>query len=157
MTQELSDILDEKDSEFRLHIHSDVDTDLAIILNYNPLIVNARTGSILAGLILLIFYALLVWELFERTFVAMVCSILSVTALACFNGGLLHLLVIFINLYYGRSPQHGRDYPMDGHGATHSTLLHDAAHFNTDGNRRFRLPSCILFRDFGWQDLAHDI
>ncbi|XP_017043964.1 P protein [Drosophila ficusphila] len=85
MTQELSDILSEDDSEFRLHIYSDVETDLAIILNYNPLIVNARTGSILAGLILLIFYALLVWELFERTFVAMICSILSVTALACFN------------------------------------------------------------------------
>jgi len=102
MTQELSDILDEKDSEFRLHIHSDVDTDLAIILNYNPLIVNARTGSILAGLILLIFYALLVWELFERTFVAMVCSILSVTALACFNGGLLNSVITFkylISLY----------------------------------------------------------
>jgi len=102
MTQELSDILDEKDSEFRLHIHSDVDTDLAIILNYNPLKVNARTGSILAGLILLIFYALLVWELFERTFVAMVCSILSVTALACFNGGLLNSVITFkylISLY----------------------------------------------------------
>ncbi|KAH8281507.1 hypothetical protein KR054_001188 [Drosophila jambulina] len=85
MTEELSEKLSEKDSEFRLHIFSDVETDLAIILNYNPLIVNARTGSILAGLILLIFYALLVWELFERPFVAMICSILSVTALACFN------------------------------------------------------------------------
>ncbi|EDW88426.1 P protein [Drosophila yakuba] len=85
MSQELSGILAEKDSEFRLHIFSDVEADLAIVLNYNPLIVNARTGSILAGLILLIFYALLVWELFERTFVAMICSILSVTALACFN------------------------------------------------------------------------
>lgn len=86
MTEELSDLLAQKNSEFRLHIYSDVETDLAIILNYNPLIVNARIGSILAGLILLIFYALLVWELFERAFVAMICSILSVTALACFNG-----------------------------------------------------------------------
>ncbi|XP_020806015.1 P protein [Drosophila serrata] len=85
MTEELSEKLSEKNSEFRLHIYSDVETDLAIVLNYNPLIVNARTGSILAGLILLIFYALLVWELFERPFVAMICSILSVTALACFN------------------------------------------------------------------------
>ncbi|XP_017095869.3 P protein [Drosophila bipectinata] len=85
MTQELKELLASKDSEFRLHIFSDVETDLAITLNYNPLIVNARIGSILAGLILLIFYALLVWELFERPFVAMICSILSVTALACFN------------------------------------------------------------------------
>ncbi|KAH8327825.1 hypothetical protein KR067_000824 [Drosophila pandora] len=86
MTPQLNELLASKDSEFRLHIYSDVETDLAIILNYNPLIVNARIGSILAGLILLIFYALLVWELFERPFVAMICSILSVTALACFNG-----------------------------------------------------------------------
>ncbi|XP_017154614.1 P protein [Drosophila miranda] len=85
MSSELSDLLAQPESEMRLHIYSDAATDLAVILSYNPLIVNARIGSILAGLILLIFYALLVWELFERPFIAMVCSILSVTALACFN------------------------------------------------------------------------
>ncbi|XP_068141604.1 P protein [Drosophila tropicalis] len=85
MTPELMELLSVKDNEIRLHIYTDVAQDLAIILNYNPLIVNARIGSIVAGLILLTFYAVLVWELFERPFVAMVCSILSVTALACFN------------------------------------------------------------------------
>ncbi|XP_022226719.1 P protein [Drosophila obscura] len=85
MSSELSDILAQPETEMRLHIYSDVATDLAVVISYNPLIVNARMGSILAGLILLIFYALLVWEVFERPFIAMVCSILSVTALACFN------------------------------------------------------------------------
>lgn len=85
MTAELKDLLARKDSEFRLHIYSDAGHDLAIELIYNPLIVNTRTGSILAGIILLIFYALLVWEQLERPFVAMVCSVLSVTALAVFH------------------------------------------------------------------------
>lgn len=85
MTTELKDLLSRKHSEFRLHIHSDALHDLAIELIYNPLIVSTRTGSILAGIILLIFYALLVWEQLERPFVAMVCSVLSVTALAIFN------------------------------------------------------------------------
>ncbi|SPP79153.1 P protein [Drosophila guanche] len=85
MSSELSDLLAQPGSQMRLHIYSDAATDLAVVLSYNPLIVNARLGSILAGLILLIFYALLVWELFERPFIAMICSILSVTALACFN------------------------------------------------------------------------
>lgn len=109
MTQELDEMLAGKNSEFRLHIYSDVEVDLAIVLNYNPLIVNARTGSILAGVILLIFYALLVWELFERTFVAMICSILSVTTLACFNGWLQNPgISSFLNyLKFPRSSQYG--------------------------------------------------
>ncbi|XP_030383085.1 P protein [Scaptodrosophila lebanonensis] len=85
MTTELSELLARNDTEMRLHIYSSAETDLAIVLNYNPLIVSMKTGSILAALILLIFYALLVWEVFERPFVAMVCSILSVTVLACFD------------------------------------------------------------------------
>ncbi|ALC40050.1 hoe2 [Drosophila busckii] len=85
MSTELQHALANKRSEFRLHIYSAANTDLAIELSYNPLIVNTRTGSILAGIILLIFYALLVWEQLERPFVAIVCSVLSVTALAIFH------------------------------------------------------------------------
>ncbi|EDW04222.1 GH10103 [Drosophila grimshawi] len=82
VNEELQDQLSREDSKLRLHIHSNVEQDLAIELNYNPVIVNTRTGSILAGIILLLFYGLLVWEQLERPFVAMICSILSVTALA---------------------------------------------------------------------------
>ncbi|XP_034471653.1 P protein [Drosophila innubila] len=85
ITTELKDLLSKKGNEIRLHIYSDAGKDLAIELSYNPLIVNTHTGSILAGIILLIFYALLVWEQLERPFVAMVCSVLSVTALAVFH------------------------------------------------------------------------
>ncbi|KAL7741500.1 hypothetical protein ACLKA6_000817 [Drosophila palustris] len=85
MTTELKDLLAHKDSRIRLHIYSDAGKDLAIELSYNPLIVNTRTGSILAGIILLIFYGLLVSEQLERPFAAMICSVLSVTALAVFH------------------------------------------------------------------------
>ncbi|XP_060664551.1 P protein [Drosophila nasuta] len=85
LTSELKELLARKDSLMRLHIYSDVAQDLAIELCYNPLIVNTRTGSILAGIILLIFYGLLIWEQLERPFVAMICSVLSVTALAVFH------------------------------------------------------------------------
>ncbi|KAH8377521.1 hypothetical protein KR093_005800 [Drosophila rubida] len=85
LTTELKELLARKDSSIRLHLHSDAGKDLAIELCYNPLIVNTRTGSILAGIILLTFYALLIWEQLERPFVAMVCSVLSVTALAVFH------------------------------------------------------------------------
>ncbi|KAH8293059.1 hypothetical protein KR044_000069 [Drosophila immigrans] len=85
MTSEFKELLARKDSLIRLHFYSDAAKDLAIELCYNPLIVNTRTGSILAGIILLTFYALLIWEQLERPFVAMVCSVLSVTALAVFH------------------------------------------------------------------------
>lgn len=46
----------------RLRIFTNVEKDMAIKLVYNPLIINVKTGTLLAALILLIFYSLLVWE-----------------------------------------------------------------------------------------------
>ncbi|KAL9929297.1 hoepel2 [Glossina fuscipes fuscipes] len=85
MTDELLENLLEEECVFRLKISTNINTDLAIKLIYNPLIMNIRTGALLAALILMTFYALLIWEIFERTFIAIVCSILSIAVLACFN------------------------------------------------------------------------
>ncbi|XP_067624345.1 P protein-like isoform X2 [Eurosta solidaginis] len=69
----------------RLSMHTNAEKDLAVELIYNPLIINKKIGTLLAAGILMIFYALLVWEVFQRTFVAVICSILSVAVLACFD------------------------------------------------------------------------
>ncbi|XP_011213641.2 P protein [Bactrocera dorsalis] len=69
----------------RLSMYTNAEKDFAVELVYNPLIINKKIGTLLAAGILLIFYALLVWEVFQRTFVAIVCSILSVAVLACFD------------------------------------------------------------------------
>ncbi|EDW71254.1 P protein [Drosophila virilis] len=85
LTAELQELLSRPASQMRLHIYSDAGQELALELSYNPLIVNNRTGSILAGIILLLFYGLLVWEQLDRPFAAMICAVLSVTALAVFQ------------------------------------------------------------------------
>ncbi|KAI8125011.1 hypothetical protein FF38_06800 [Lucilia cuprina] len=85
MTDDVMQALDSKDTIMRLRIFSNVRKDMAVKIIYNPLIINVTTGTLLAAFILLTFYALLVWEVFERTFVAIVCSILSIAVLACFD------------------------------------------------------------------------
>ncbi|TDG49483.1 hypothetical protein AWZ03_004166 [Drosophila navojoa] len=85
ITPELGELLAHRESRMRLRIYSNAQQDLAVDLSYNPLIVNNRTGSILAGLILLLFYGLLISEQLDRPFVAIICSVLSVTALAAFQ------------------------------------------------------------------------
>uniref|UniRef100_A0A1I8P8M4 Citrate transporter-like domain-containing protein n=1 Tax=Stomoxys calcitrans TaxID=35570 RepID=A0A1I8P8M4_STOCA len=79
------DEIGNQDVQMRLNMSTNIETDIAIKLTYNPLIINVKTGTLLAALILLLFYALLIWEVFERTFVAIVCSTLSIAVLACFN------------------------------------------------------------------------
>ncbi|TMW50304.1 hypothetical protein DOY81_004624 [Sarcophaga bullata] len=85
MTDEILSDLYRKETQMQLRIFSNVEVDMAIKMIYNPLIISVKTGTLLAALILLIFYALLVWEVFERTFVAICCSILSIAVLACFD------------------------------------------------------------------------
>uniref|UniRef100_A0A0A1X4X8 P protein n=1 Tax=Zeugodacus cucurbitae TaxID=28588 RepID=A0A0A1X4X8_ZEUCU len=77
--------LQKSGTTMRLSMYTNAEKDFAVELIYNPLIINKRIGTLLAAGILLIFYALLVWEVFQRTFVAIVCSILSVAVLACFD------------------------------------------------------------------------
>uniref|UniRef100_W8B3Y2 P protein n=1 Tax=Ceratitis capitata TaxID=7213 RepID=W8B3Y2_CERCA len=77
--------LQKPDVTMRLRMYSNAEKDLAVQLVYNPLIINKKIGTLLAAGILLIFYALLVWEVFQRTFIAIICSILSVAVLACFD------------------------------------------------------------------------
>lgn len=62
MTDELLENFSNAESTFRLKISTNINTDLAIKLIYNPLIINIRTGALLAALILMTFYALLIWE-----------------------------------------------------------------------------------------------
>ncbi|KAM7353323.1 hoepel2 [Cochliomyia hominivorax] len=85
MSDEVMADLERKDTVMRIRIFTNVNKDMAIKMIYNPLIINVELGTILAALILLLFYALLVWEVFERVFVAIVCSILSLAVLACFD------------------------------------------------------------------------
>lgn len=46
----------------RLSMYTNAEKDFAVELVYNPLIINKKIGTLLAAGILLIFYALLVWE-----------------------------------------------------------------------------------------------
>lgn len=60
-----SDVLDEigeESTQMRLRMTSNIETDIAVKITYNPLIINIKTGTLLAAFILLLFYALLVWE-----------------------------------------------------------------------------------------------
>lgn len=43
-------------------MYTNAEKDFAVELIYNPLIINKKFGTLLAAGILLIFYALLVWE-----------------------------------------------------------------------------------------------
>uniref|UniRef100_A0A1A9WKN0 Citrate transporter-like domain-containing protein n=1 Tax=Glossina brevipalpis TaxID=37001 RepID=A0A1A9WKN0_9MUSC len=79
MTDDLLENLSKEESKFRLKISTNINEDLTIKLIYNPLIINIRTGALLAALILMTFYALLIWE------ATIVCSMLSIAILACFN------------------------------------------------------------------------
>ena len=62
MTDEILSDLHRKETQMQLHLFTNVEADIAIKMIYNPLIINVKTGTLLAALILLIFYALLVWE-----------------------------------------------------------------------------------------------
>ena len=60
-----SDVLDDlkaNNTNVRLSISTNSDSSMAIKLIYNPLIVDVKTGTMLAAVILMLFYALLVWE-----------------------------------------------------------------------------------------------
>ncbi|XP_037960681.1 P protein [Teleopsis dalmanni] len=85
LNSEVLEELEQPGIKMRLNIYTNADRDFAIHVTYNPLIIDIKTGAMLAAFILLIFYALLVWEVFERTFVAIICSILSIAVLACFD------------------------------------------------------------------------
>lgn len=62
MTDEVLSKINLKNSQMRLKIFTNVGKDVAIKMNYNPLIINVKTGTFLAAIILLTFYSLLVWE-----------------------------------------------------------------------------------------------
>lgn len=62
MTDDVMSSLDRKETIMRLSIFTNVQKDMAFKMIYNPMIINVKTGTLLAASILLIFYALLVWE-----------------------------------------------------------------------------------------------
>lgn len=62
MTDDVMSSLDRKETIMRLRLFTNVQKDMAIKMIYNPLIINVKTGTLLAALIILIFYSLLVWE-----------------------------------------------------------------------------------------------
>ena len=62
MTSEVLEEFRDDNTKMLLRISTNADKDMAIKLTYNPLIVNVKTGTLLAAMILMIFYALLVWE-----------------------------------------------------------------------------------------------
>lgn len=62
MSDQVLEDLNNPNTYMLLRIFSNVEADMAIKMIYNPLIINVKTGTLLAALILLIFYSLLVWE-----------------------------------------------------------------------------------------------
>lgn len=62
MTDEIMSELYGEETVMRLRIFTNVGTDIAIKMIYNPFIVNVKLGTLLAAMILLIFYSLLVYE-----------------------------------------------------------------------------------------------
>lgn len=55
---------------------------LPVTIVYDHLTISLTCGTLLAGLILSMFYALLVWEVCDKTFTALICSIASLAVLA---------------------------------------------------------------------------
>lgn len=62
LPDDLLDEIGEDDTQVRLQMTTNIETDIAIKMTYNPLIINVKTGTLLAAAILLLFYSLLVWE-----------------------------------------------------------------------------------------------
>ena len=73
MTDGILNDLYRKETQMQLRIFSNVEVDMAIKMIYNPLIINVKTGTLLAALILLIFYALLVWEVSFQSHTVLLC------------------------------------------------------------------------------------
>lgn len=53
-----------------------------LLLTYDHLTIALPFGMIYAAAILAVFYALLVWEVYDKTFIALICSIASLAVLA---------------------------------------------------------------------------
>lgn len=61
---------------------SNTENPLPVTIVYDHLTISLPHGTLLAGLILSVFYALLVWEVCDKTFTAVICSIASLAVLA---------------------------------------------------------------------------
>lgn len=79
----ISQLDDDNNTRLRLKMFTNVTSlEFPLKIVYDPLIINIEQGVFLATLILSAFYGLLVWEVFHRTFIAIVCSTASIAILA---------------------------------------------------------------------------
>lgn len=79
----LSQLDDGNNTRLRLKMFTNTTSlEFPLKIVYDPLVINIEQGIVLAALILSAFYALLVWEVFHRTFIAIVCSTASIAILA---------------------------------------------------------------------------
>ncbi|XP_055837395.1 P protein [Episyrphus balteatus] len=79
----LSQLDDDNNTRLRLKMFTnETSSGFALKLFFDPLVINIEQGIVLATLILSAFYGLLVWEVFHRTFIAIVCSTASIAILA---------------------------------------------------------------------------
>lgn len=75
----------EKDALTYVRLHfslSNTEKPLPVTIIYDHLAIAEPFGTIYAGLILAAFYALLVWDVCDKTFTALICSIASLAVLA---------------------------------------------------------------------------
>lgn len=61
---------------------SNTENPLPLTILYDHLTIALPYGTLYAAFILAVFYALLVWEVYDKTFIAVICSIASLAILA---------------------------------------------------------------------------
>ncbi|EAT40274.1 AAEL007979-PA [Aedes aegypti] len=69
----------------RVHMSSNVDADVPVKFTFDPTPIDKETGVIYAAIVLLGLYVLIIWEIVNRTFAAMIASTLAIGVLAAMD------------------------------------------------------------------------
>ncbi|XP_038112968.1 P protein isoform X3 [Culex quinquefasciatus] len=69
----------------RVRLSSNADTDVPVRFTYDPTPIDKETGVMYAAIVLLGLYVLIIWEIVNRTFAAIIASTLAIGVLAAMN------------------------------------------------------------------------
>lgn len=69
----------------RVHMSSNVEADVPVKFTYDSTPIDKETGVIYAAIVLLGLYVLIIWEIVNRTFAAMIASTLAIGVLAAMD------------------------------------------------------------------------
>lgn len=77
--------IQQNDTILRLRINSNLPVNLPLNIAYDPAPIDKTLGVIYASILLLGLYVIIIWEIIDRTFAAMIASTMSIALLAFMN------------------------------------------------------------------------